>query len=119
MLQAMGIFGHMTANSPLKQEGGGGTAGDDQGEDLDEDDSPTPSDDRHAPGDSKAFLKDVDKKLSQFDGEVGTALKESSFKGTTISQHGSGSHSHSEPPHFTIQESPTRTTPMSELVKND
>lgn len=97
----------MTANSPLKAGGGGG--GTPGGEAADQ-----PSGDHHhAPGDSKAFLKDLDKKLAQFDGEVESALERSSFKGTSISQHSS------EPPHLTIQDSPTRSTPMSELNKLD
>lgn len=108
LFQAVGIFGHMTANSPLQgggNRGGKAPIGGGEGENA-----PNIVDSQHAPGDSKAFLQDLDKKLSDFDGAVESALEKSSFKGRSIS-------SQEETPHFTIKDSPTRSVPMSELDK--
>ncbi len=90
----------MTANNPLKSEGGGEGGGGGGGG-------------SHTPSDSKAFLKDLDSKLDAFDVEVESALQDSSFKGTSISHHSK------EPEHFSIRGSPTRSIPLSELNKKD
>ena len=98
----MGIFGHMTSNSPLKAsegdhtpEGGGGDDGKP---------STDPGGASHMVQDTKEFMKNLDSQMSTFSAKVESSLKDSSFKGTSATAPPPSQTT----PHFTIDDSPTR-----------
>lgn len=91
----MGIFGHMTANSPIKGGGGDGKPSDDS--------DPAHSRTRN----THSFVEDLEKDLKKFDDKVDSSLEQSSlFKGQNSTT--STKPDETTPPHFTLDASPTR-----------
>ena len=80
----MGIFGHMTANSPMKSEGG----------------SPPDDGDDHGTTmrDTKEFMNSLEEDLKKFNTQMES--QSSSLQPSSTS----------EEPHFTVDSSPTRRT---------
>ena len=87
----MGIFGHMTNNSPLKpSEGGSG--------------STPPGDPTHTLKDAKDFLDNLDSEMGAFDSRMGSALEKRTSTSDALDQR------RSEEEHFTLDGSLTRDT---------